>query len=277
MGGGGFWVSGVETLDLLNNRSPSVTRATLYVRSARARPQIFLIPEKTASVKRLDAVLGTVNCAMVIRTGAFIVFCTSEESPQTSIHSSTNTCFSMSRWLGSSLRTIDPLCHFSSSLGLSSAGVTPLPPCSGKLLDETVQTFTVFPSWLHLLDGEDNCMLSVPFCTSDLHYDCWQSGEKLTGGGRRGFHVAVLRILVFFEGLLLSLFFYVFFVVLPTRCLLDVSPLSGLTLRFRSGCLLLPQGFLDTREAGICAGSRAWSSFSFSSFGSAHDDMCQVT
>ena len=28
-------------------------------------------------------------------------------------------------------------------------------------------------------------------------------------------------------------------------------------------CLLLPPGFLDTREAGICAGSRAWSSSFF--------------
>ena len=36
----------------------------------------------------------------------------------------------------------------------------------------------VFPSWLHLLDGEDNCMLSVPLSTSDLHYNCWQSGEN---------------------------------------------------------------------------------------------------
>ena len=44
-----------------------------------------------------------------------------------------------------------------------------------------------FPSWLYLLDGEDNCMLFVPFCTSDLHYDSWQSGEKFTGGGRRAF------------------------------------------------------------------------------------------
>ena len=69
--------------------------------------------------------------------------------------------FFMSRWLGSSLHTIDPLRHFSSSLALSSAGVAPLPPCSRKLPDETVKTFVVFPSWLYLPDGEDNCMLSV--------------------------------------------------------------------------------------------------------------------
>ena len=52
---------------------------------------------------------------------------------------------------------------------------------------------------------------------------------------------------------------------LSARC----SRLLGLTL--------LPAEFLDTREAGICAGSRAWFSFSFSSFDSAHDDMCPVT
>ena len=57
------------------------------------------------------------------------------------------------------------------------AGVVLLPPCSRKLLDETVKTCAVFPSWLYLLDGEDNCMLSVPFSTSDLHYSFWQGGE----------------------------------------------------------------------------------------------------
>ena len=41
-----------------------------------------------------------------------------------------------------------------------SAGVAPLPPCFRKLLDETVKIFAVFPSWSHLLDGENNCMLS---------------------------------------------------------------------------------------------------------------------
>ena len=88
------------------------------------------------------------------------------------------TPFSRSRPLEFNLRTIDPLRHFSSSLELSSAGVAPLPPCSRKLLDETVKTLAVFPSWLHLLDGEDNCMLSVPLSTSDLHHSCWQSGEN---------------------------------------------------------------------------------------------------
>ena len=60
-----------------------------------------------------------------------------------------------------------------------SAGVAPLPSCFHKLLDETVKTFAVFPSWMYLLDGEDNFMLSVPFSTCDLHVSCWQSGEWL--------------------------------------------------------------------------------------------------
>ena len=175
----------------------------------------------------------------------------------------------MSRWLETSLHTIDPLRHFSSSLGLSSAGVAPLPPCSRKLPDVTVKTFTVFPSWLYLLDGEDNCMLSVPFSTSDLHW------RKLPGGVRRGFHVAVLRILVLFEGWLLSLFFCLCCLAhaLSARCFPSFRPD---TASIRS-CLLLPPGFFDTREAGICARSRAWFSFSFFSFGSARDDVCPMT
>ena len=48
--------------------------------------------------------------------------------------------------------------------------------------------------------------------------------------------------------------------VLPTRCLLDVSRLSGLTLRPSAPvCCCLPD-FLGTWEAGIFAGSRVWSS-----------------
>ena len=52
---------------------PSITRATLYVPSARARPQVFIKPEKATSVKRLDVVLGKVHlpswCFIVWRHG----------------------------------------------------------------------------------------------------------------------------------------------------------------------------------------------------------------
>ena len=112
------------------------------------------------------------------RAGAFIVFCPSEVLPPIYIHSSMNTFFSRPRWLESSLQITDPLCHFSFSMELSSAGVAPVLPCFHKLLNETVTTFAVFPSWMYLLDGEDKCMLSVPFNTSDLHFSCWQSGEN---------------------------------------------------------------------------------------------------
>ena len=112
--------------------------------------------------------------------------------------------------------------RISFSLGLKSAGVAPLPPCSRKLLDETIKIFAVFPSWLHLLDGEDNCMLSVPLSTSDLHYSRWQSG----GVVHRGFHVVVPRVQIFCEGLLTS-----FLLSCPRVCQLDVSCLLGLTLR----------------------------------------------
>ena len=60
---------------------------------------------------------------------------------------------------------------------LSSAGVAPLPPVFHKLLSVTVTTFAVFPSWMYLLGGDDNCMLSVPSSTCDLHISCWQVGD----------------------------------------------------------------------------------------------------
>ena len=120
--------------------------------------------------------------------------------------------------MGSTVQTIDPLCQFSFSLELSSAGVAPLPPSYHKLLNETVTTFAVFPSCMYLLDGEDNDMLSVPISTSDL-----------PGGGCRCFHVVWLRIVVFFQRRVLSLLFCL--VVLPARCVLDDPRLFGLTLR----------------------------------------------
>ena len=60
---------------------------------------------------------------------------------------------------------------------LSGAGMAPLPPGFHKLHSVTVTTFAVFLSWMYFLGGDDNCMLSVPSCTCDLHICCWQSGE----------------------------------------------------------------------------------------------------
>ena len=63
------------------------------------------------------------------------------------------------------------------SLLFSSAGVAPLPPGFQKLLSVIVTTFAVFPFWMYLLCGDDNCMLSVPSNTCDPRISCWQSGE----------------------------------------------------------------------------------------------------
>ena len=60
---------------------------------------------------------------------------------------------------------------------LSSAGVAPLPPGFHKLLSVTVTAFAVFPSWMYLLGGDDDCMLSVPSTTCDFHISCWQGGD----------------------------------------------------------------------------------------------------
>ena len=169
----------------------------------------------------------------------------------------------MSRRLGSSLHTIDPLRHFSSSLGLSSAGVAPLPPCRRKLQDETVKTFAVFPLWLCLLDGEDNCMLSVPFSTSDFHYSFWQSGANCQAMVAEVSDVTRLRIVVFSQKRMLS--FLLCLDVFAHALSAPRFPSSRPDTASIRSCLLLPPGFLDTREAGICAGSRALSSFSFSS------------
>ena len=58
----------------------------------------------------------------------------------------------------------------------SSAGMAPLSPGFPKLLSCTVTTFVIFLSG-HFLGGDDNCMLSLPSSTCDLHICCCHSGE----------------------------------------------------------------------------------------------------
>ena len=72
--------------------------------------------------------------------------------------------------LRSSLRAIP-------SLMLLSASVAPLPPGFHKLLSVTVTSFAVFPSWMYLLGGDDNCVFSVPSSTWDLSISCWEGGD----------------------------------------------------------------------------------------------------
>ena len=136
-----------------------------------------------------------------MRTRKSITFCSSDESPPAHSHSSKCALFKVSpvgiqNTCSRALSDAFPFIWDSKS-----AGVAPLPPCSRKLLDETVKTFAVFPSWLHLLDGEDNCMLSVPLSTSDLHYSRWQSGVIYQGLSTGAFallcHVLLTSLMVF--------------------------------------------------------------------------------
>ena len=138
---------------------------------------------------------------------------------------------------------------------LSSAGVAPLPPGFHKLLSVTVTTFAVFLSWMYLLGGDDNCMLSVPSSTCDLHI-----GTVVTFARR--WLLKLLRCSTKHCGFPPN----ADDLLVQSCCLAKVSPVPRFqssrpdTASFRS-CLLLPPGFLDTREAGICARSRALSSF----------------
>ena len=108
-------------------------------------------------------------------------------------------------------------------------GVAPLPPCSRKLLDETVKTFAVFRSWLHRLDGEDNCMLSVPVSTSDHHYSRWQSGVICQEVSTGAFTLLCLVLQTSLE--VCSSSFFCWLLSCPRVCLLDISCLLDVTLR----------------------------------------------
>ena len=98
---------------------------------------------------------------------------------------------------------------------LSSAGVAPLPPGFHKLLSVTVTTFAVFPSWMYLMGGDVNCMLSGPSCTCDLHISCWQGGDICQAIAAEAF----------------TLFNYALWVFRQMRM---ISLLSGLGLTLRS-------------------------------------------
>ena len=91
---------------------------------------------------------GKVNlpswCFIVVRRGGHAQGRLLSSAPRRPLPTLPQTRFSRSRRLESSLHTMDPLRHFSSCLGLSSAGVAPLSPLSRKILDETVKTFAVF-------------------------------------------------------------------------------------------------------------------------------------
>ena len=111
----------------------------------------------------------------------------------------------------------------------SSAGVAPLPPGFHKLLSVTFTTFAVFPSWLNLLGGDDDYMLSVPSGTCELHISCWQGSDSC-----QAIAAAVLTLFNYALWFLLKAddpFFLFCLAVLPTCYLLHDSRLLGLTLR----------------------------------------------
>ena len=113
--------------------------------------------------------------------------------------------------------------------------------------------------------GKDRKMTSTNSWKLTRRQKTWLKWRKLPGVVHWGLHVVVPCILVFFEGLL-SLFFCLAH-ALSSRCLWSSRPDTA-SIRSR---LLLPPGFLDMREAGYCAGSRACFFFSVSSIGSACD------
>ena len=136
-------------------------------------------------MKRIDAVLGKVNlpswCFIVLRHGGHAhrrIYCllplrrvAADFYPLSHKH----VFQGLAGWY--LVYMLSAPCDTFSSMGLSSAGLAPLSPYSRKILNETVKTFAVFLSWMHLLDGEDNCMLYVPFCSSDPHISYWQSSD----------------------------------------------------------------------------------------------------
>ena len=120
-------------------------------------------------------------------------------------------------------------------------------------------------------------MLSVPLSTSDLSlFLIWQSGENLPGVVRWGLHVAVPRFLVLFEELLLLPCFSLSFVVLPTRCQLDVSRLTGLTLRPSAPVCCCHRDSLTGGRLAFAQEAVRDSPSLFSSIGSARDGMCPL-
>ena len=91
---------------------------------------------------------------------------------------------------------------------------------------ETVKTFAVFPSCLHLVDCDDNCMLSVPLKHERPSQQQMAKWQNLPGVVHCELHVVLPRVHGFNEGLLSF-----FLLSCPRVCLLDVCCLLGLTLR----------------------------------------------
>ena len=96
-------------------------------------------------------------------------------------------------------------------------------PCSVKLFDETVKTFAFFSSYMYLLDGDDNCMLSVPCSTSDFTLVLGKVAKNCQAVAAGAF--TLLGYALWFSSKRGSSLFFNCLVVLPTRCWLDVPVL----------------------------------------------------
>ena len=172
------------------------------------------------------------SCAMVVMcTGTSIVYCSSDESPPTYIHSFTR--MSRSRRLESSLHTIDPLRHFF------------LFPGALKCWCGTIATmFSQAPK----RDSQDLCFFFPRGCTfsmaktiacypcqlstSDLHYSCWQSCENCQVVSAGAFTLLCHAFWFSLKGCFSPCFSFLFcLAVLPTCYLFHDSRLFGLTLR----------------------------------------------
>ena len=109
----------------------------------------------------------------------------------------------------------------------------------------------------------------------DLHISYWQSGANCQVVAARAFTLlgSTFGFSLKNAAALLNCLSCCLAHALSARCFPSFRPD---TASIRS-CLSLPPGFLNTREAGTCARSRAWSSLYFSLFGSAPGDVCPVT
>ena len=158
---------------------------------------------------------------VVMCTGTSTVLCSSDESPLTHIHSSTNTFFKVSL-VGIQFtynRPSETFFLFRGALKCWCGTIATMFSQAPRRDSQDLCCFSLV---------EDNCVLSVPLSTSDVHYSCWQSGKncKVVSAG------AFTLLCHAFRFSLKGCFSPCFFLSSgPRGSLLDVSLLVGLPLR----------------------------------------------
>ena len=120
----------------------------------------------------------SLSCVMVVMcAGAFIVFCPSEELPPIFypfFHK--HIVQGLTGW--NPLYKQSTLCVTFPFSGAIKCWCGTIATMFSQAPGRDSQDLCRFSSWMYLFDGEDNCMLSVPFSTCDLHFSCWRSGEN---------------------------------------------------------------------------------------------------